>query len=97
MKTFFSLLLAVMIPANLYVLFGSGLSGFLDSVRHANGWSVLLTADLIFAFALVAAWIVRDARAHNRSPLPYLLLTVVSGSVGPLLYLLGRSPEGSRS
>jgi len=48
--------------------------------------------DLLISLGLVAVWMVRDARAHDVSPVPYLILTLALGSVGPLIYLL-RRPE----
>lgn len=54
--------------------------------------SIVGSVDLLIALGLVAVWMVRDARAHGVSPVPYLVLTVALGSVGPLLYLL-RRPE----
>lgn len=55
---------------------------------------IACAVDLVIALALVATWMVRDARARGVSPLPYLILTVTLGSVGPLLYLL-RRPESA--
>ena len=36
----------------------------------------------------------RDARSLGVSPVPYLVLTLLFGSVGPLLYLLRRPEPG---
>ena len=37
-----------------------------------------------------------DARARGVSPLPYLVMTVFTGSIGPLLYLLRRPSAVAR-
>ena len=44
----------------------------------------------MIALSLVIAWMVRDARARGVSPLPYVVLTLALGSVGPLVYLIRR-------
>jgi hypothetical protein len=51
--------------------------------------------DLCVALGLVTVWLVQDARDRGISPVPYMLLTLGLGSVGPLLYLIRR--EGRES
>jgi len=46
--------------------------------------------DLIIALTLVMIWMWQDAKVHNRSPWPWIILTLAAGSFGPLLYLLTR-------
>jgi len=53
--------------------------------------NLTLTTDLAISLSLVSAWLWRDARTRGVSPWPYLLLTAVLGSVGPLAYLIGKS------
>ncbi len=61
----------------------------------ANWATRLLFADLCIALALIALWMVRDARARGASVWPYLAVTLFLGSAGPLLYLIRR--EGSEA
>jgi hypothetical protein len=51
---------------------------------------VAIFADLVIALGLVLTWMMRDARDLGISPLPYVVLTLTMGSVGPLLYLIRR-------
>lgn len=45
-------------------------------------------ADLAIALTLFLCWLWRDARAAGRNPWPWIVLTLLAGSFGPLLYLL---------
>ncbi|TMA26156.1 MAG: DUF2834 domain-containing protein [Deltaproteobacteria bacterium] len=79
----------------IFVLFGAytlyaieevGYFGIIAGVANAGGLQVAL--DLVIACLLISWWMVVDARANGRNPWPYLLITLVGGSFGPLLYLL---------
>ena len=63
------------------------------ALAFANAATITLSVDLVIALSLVAGWMWRDARERGVTPLPYLLLTMLLGSVGPLLYLV-RRPSG---
>lgn len=58
----------------------------------------IILADLAIALLLVLAWMIQDARARKVTVWPYVVLTMVLGSVGPLAYLVLRprrlAPDG---
>ena len=63
-------------------------------------WSLtglLLSVDLTIALTLAIVWVWHDARARGVSPIPYVLLTLLTGSAGPLLYLLRREKPRARA
>lgn len=87
-----TLLLAVLVmfgTASAYVALGFGLEGMWVLMTD-NGVVRLLVADLAIALTLVSAWMWNDARDRGISPIPYVVLTLLTGSVGPLLYLIRR-------
>jgi hypothetical protein len=47
-------------------------------------------ADLVIALTLACIWMVNDAREHGMSAWPYIAITLLMGSFGPLAYLLVR-------
>lgn len=93
------LLLDVFIAFGLYsawVLWDVGYIGiFTSHLSNAGGIQVL--CDLTIALGLVCVWMVNDARSRCRNPWPFVLLTLVAGSFGPLLYLLLRRSSFQRS
>ncbi len=50
------------------------------------GWQVI--ADLVIAIVLIAMWMIKDARETGRNVIPYLIVSVFLGSIGPLSYLI---------
>ncbi len=54
-------------------------------------------ADLVIALSLNLMWIAREVRASGARFWPWLILTLATGSFGPLLYLLlrDRKPLGA--
>ena len=69
-----------------------GAYGYLGAIMtfNANPITELMSVDLILSLILVCVWMVRDARKHEKSYIPFLLLTAGFGVAGPLLYLLLR-------
>lgn len=75
---------------NVYAFEADGLKGLWDAVTTGSAWQKVLGVDLVISLSLVLSWLWRDARAHGRSPLPYVVATALTGSLGPLWYLLRR-------
>lgn len=69
-----------------YALIEVGYVGIFDYLRHSPaGWQVF--ADLVIALILVLLWLVPDARRTGRNPWPWVIATLLTGSIGPLAYL----------
>jgi Protein of unknown function DUF2834 len=74
---------------NVYAIAQYGILGVFE-LAFANAATVLLFTDLTIALSLVMAWMWQDARQRGLSPIPYVVLTLGLGSIGPLLYLIRR-------
>jgi hypothetical protein len=72
-----------------YAVYSYGLAGFFDAVT-ANIATTCAFVDLVIALSLIVVWMWQDARDRGWSPMPYVLLTLGLGSVGPLVYLIRR-------
>jgi hypothetical protein len=73
-----------------FVLIEMGYRGFVGWALY-NSATRLMFADLVIALSLVMIWMLQDSRRTGRRVLPYILVTLAFGSLGPLLYLgLGR-------
>ena len=51
-------------------------------------------ADLVIACTLACFWMVHDARSRGTNPWPFVVITLVAGSFGPLTYLVSRELRG---
>lgn len=72
-----------------YAVYQYGYLGFFQ-LMAANAVTMAAFADLLIALTLIVVWMLRDARARGVSAVPYVLLTLLLGSVGPLTYLIRR-------
>ncbi|TMA36881.1 MAG: DUF2834 domain-containing protein [Deltaproteobacteria bacterium] len=77
-----------------YALYQHGVAGVVQ-LEMANSVTITAFVDLVIALSLIIAWMWQDARERGVSAMPYVLLTLGFGSVGPLLYLLLRR-DGAR-
>ena len=71
---------------SVYAVLEVGYVGIFDYHRHSPaGWQVF--ADLVVALILVLSWMLPDAKKRGRNPIPWVVITLFLGSIGPLLYL----------
>lgn len=59
---------------------------FVQQFENSAGVQVLV--DLAIALGLFLIWMWKDAKAAGRNPIPWLVLTLATGSIGALIYLL---------
>jgi hypothetical protein len=58
---------------------------------HFQAWGpAQVFADLVILAVLACVWMVADGRARGINPWPFVAITLVAGSFGPLLYLVLR-------
>ena len=91
MKAGLWLLLAAFLALSAYAVSLHGYVGVFEAVT-ANAATTTAFADLVIALSLIVVWMWQDARTRGVSVLPYVLITLVLGSAGPLLYLIRRAP-----
>jgi hypothetical protein len=83
------LVLADFIALTVYAVYHYGYLAFFDF--HAiNAIQLQIFVDLTIALTFVVVWMWRDARARGISPIPFVVVTLFLGSIGPLIYLLRR-------
>jgi hypothetical protein len=73
-----------------YTLLEYGYVGLFREVI-SNLASLTLLVDLVISLTIILVYLGNDASERGVSAVPYLLLTLAFGSVGPLLYLIRHS------
>jgi len=85
-----TLAIAILIPFTLLTLYAVSQVGFIGIFEYhlhsPAGWQVI--ADLVIALVLLLTWLVPEARKAGRNPWPWVVATLLLGSIGPLLYLV---------
>ena len=76
-----------------WAIWSQGLVEIFAWVASTPG-GILLGVDLLIALSLVTVWMVLDARDRGVNAVPYVLVTLGTGSLGPLLYLVRREWDG---
>jgi hypothetical protein len=58
---------------------------------HFQGWGpAQVLADLVILATLSCIWMVGDGRERGINPWPFVAVTLLAGSFGPLSYLVAR-------
>jgi hypothetical protein len=86
------LVLADFVALTAYAVYHHGYLAFFD-FHAANAIQVQIFVDLIIALSFVMVWMWRDAKARGISPIPYVVMTLFLGSIGPLVYLFRREAK----
>lgn len=93
----YSVLLAGFVGLNIYAVEQHGFVGVFETAL-ATPAGVAVFVDLVIALSLLTFyWLVPDARDRGFMALPYFIVTLFLGSVGPLLYLIRREGSEQRS
>jgi hypothetical protein len=72
-------------------LWQHGYWGLFEPVFKSFG-AAQVFMDLVIALTLILVWMWHDAKARGRNIWPWIVLTLLAGSFGPLLYLQTRKP-----
>jgi len=81
------ILLADFLAFTGYAVWVHGYVGIFE-VLLANPAGLLASTDLLIALSLASVWMWQDAQKRGISAVPYLVVTALLGSAGPLLYLI---------
>jgi hypothetical protein len=84
--------LIVLLAVDAYAVYLYGYIGFFRAAL-ANFAGFAAFVDLTIALVLILVWMGDDARERHISAIPYILITLALGSVGPLIYLIRRSGD----
>ena len=68
------------------VVIDHGYTGFLQLAAEQH-WGAQMLVDLGIALVLFTLWMIDDARGRGTTVWPFVVLTLFTGSIGPLLYL----------
>ena len=65
---------------------------------HFRSWGAAqVFTDLVILAFLACVWMAADARERGLPVWPFIAITLVAGSFGPLFYLVARQLRGRRS
>jgi hypothetical protein len=77
-----------------FALADVGYVGILEP--HFQSWGGgQVFADLVILAVLACFWMAADARSSGVNPWPFVAVTLVAGSFGPLFYLVARELKAS--
>lgn len=87
-----SVLLIILAPFSLVTAFALWEVGYVGifTASLANWGTAQVLCDLVVTSLLAMMWMVNDARSRGLNAWPFVLVTLLAGSFGPLLYLLKR-------
>ena len=88
MKYVWIVLLIGFVALNVYAFVAGDWAGLKVFLSDLGPWGTLAVVDLLIALLMAVAFMWRHATARGISPLPYAVLTLLTGSIGVLIYLV---------
>ncbi len=88
MRTLWLILLIDMIAVTGYAVFQSDAASIRAIFTDMSPWELQIIIDLTVALTIGVVWMWRDAKKRGVQPLPFLILTLLTGSIGLLIYLI---------
>lgn len=86
-RTILIMVLAAFLVLSALALWHHGYWGIVEPHFKSYGAAQVLT-DLVIALSLFMVWMWQDAKKHGRNPWPWLVFTLGTGSIAPLIYLI---------
>ena len=77
-----------------YAMWQVGYVGIFTS-SLANWGTIQVFSDLVVSSVLIIVWMLADARARGLNAWPFVVVTLLAGSVGILFYLMRRGVEAA--
>lgn len=91
LRPFFILVAVLFTAYSTMVVVDHGYTGFI-SLALREAWGMQMLLDLCISLTMVSSLLVIDARRRKRAAWPWVVITALLGSVGPLWYLVLRGP-----
>jgi hypothetical protein len=85
-----TVLLAVFGAFSTWVVATQGYFGFLE-VAGRDRWALQMLLDLVIALSFAVGWMRSDAKKRGIAIWPFVIATVLLGSIGILAYCVRRS------
>jgi hypothetical protein len=90
-----AVVLAVFGAFSIWVGVTQGYFGFV-ALAGREWWALQMLIDLVIALSFVVGWMAGDARKRGITIWPYVVATVVLGSIGVLAYCVRRGASPPR-
>lgn len=94
-KIIAALVLIDFVALNAYAIYHYGLGGLFDFLQTTNAWGITVFADLVIALCVVLGWMWADSRGRGEKPVALTVVTLLTGSIGPLLYIITRRQQSA--
>jgi len=78
---------------SMWVVVTQGYTGFV-ALAGREPWALQMLLDLVIALSVAVGWMRGDARRRGIAIWPYVIATLVLGSIGVLAYLVRRAASG---
>jgi hypothetical protein len=88
-----ALVLAAFGAFSVWVVATDGFTAFL-SLAAREPWALQMLLDLAIACSFAIGWMVRDAKKRGIAAAPFVVMTILLGSIGVLVYVVRRGFAG---